>query len=124
MTEPSDDTDSNYRLIATTAIPEVSEVRLYDETWPHIVEEHPEFASRLPSFEHAIIDTITDPTEVFRSTTDPDRAFVFRSSNNLKGQRAMAVPVRIVDGTSARVTSAMFRGVVKGEVLYKKKVDD
>lgn len=124
MSEPSDDTDNDYRVITTTAIPQVSEVRLYEETWPHIVEEHPEFASRLPSLEHAIIDTVANPTEVYRSRTDPERVFVFRSSNNVKGPHAMAVPVRVVDGTSARISTAMFRGTVKGEILYKQDTDD
>lgn len=125
MSEKASNGESRYLLILTTAIPQVSEVRLYDDTWPHIVEEHPEFASQLPSLEHAIQDTISNPTEVYRSRTDPAKAFVFRSSNNLKGERAMVVPVRVVgDGTSARVTTAMFRGVVKGELLYRSSSDE
>jgi hypothetical protein len=121
MTHPeNDDTDTAYRIIETTAIDQVTHVRLYEETWSHIAAQHPEFSNRLPSLEHAVIDTIRNPTEVYRSRTDTVSGYVFRSSNNLKANRAMAVPIRVVgEGTSARVTTAMFRGEVKGELLYE-----
>lgn len=116
----SDATDDPFVVIATTAIPQVTEVRLHESTWDHIAEAHPEFARRLPSLEHAITDTIANPTHVHRSTTAPDTSYVYSSSNNLKGNRNMAVVVKVVTQTSARAATAMFRGKVPGEMVWSK----
>lgn len=69
--------DSGFKIIDTTATERVGEVRLYDETWEHIVAQHPEFSSRIPSLEHAIIDTLKNPTMVCSSTTQPETSVVF-----------------------------------------------
>ena len=100
---------AGYRLVLTRAIPQVTEVRLYDETWEHITEGHPEFAGRLPSLEHAVVNTIAEPTAIHMGRF-PFAAFVFTSTNNTKGSGAyrMVVPVTVVAGTSARVSTAMF----------------
>ena len=118
--------DESYRLIETTAIPGVRTVRLYEETWEHIAEQHPEFQNRIPALKHAVLDTISNPTLVCASRTQPATSVVFASSNNLKGGTHMlSVPVRIVAGTvSGRVTTAMFASPPKGEVLFEKGGDD
>lgn len=115
-----------YRLIETTAYAGVQRVRLYEETWKHIADEHPEFESRLPSLEHAIVDTIINPTLVCASTTQPDTSVVFTSSNNVKGSgRILCVPIRIIgDTASGRVTTAMFASAPKGKVLFEEGGED
>jgi hypothetical protein len=71
--------EEEFRVVATTAIESVGSVRLYAETWDHIAQDHPEFATRLPSLEHAIIDTLINPTVVCVSTTLPESSVVFAS---------------------------------------------
>jgi len=114
--------EANYRVISTTAYAGVQTVRLYEETWDHIADQHPEFQNRLPSLEHAIVDTISNPTLVTVSTTQPGTSVVFTSSTNIKGSgHILSVPVKIIDGTgSGLVKTAMFASVPKGAVLYTK----
>jgi hypothetical protein len=110
--------------IVTNIVAEVRQVRLYESTWNHIVEQHPEFRSRMEALEHAVYDTIRNPTVVQRSTTSPDTGIVFSSSNNLKDGRVMVVPVKLVDGVSARVATAGFRKAVRGDVIWKRESDN
>ena len=106
--------------VSTAATSRVEVVRLYTETWGHIVEQHPEFSSQIPSLEHAIVDTIVNPTLVCKSTTQPETTVVFASSNNVNGTgRMLSVPVRIVGSTtSGRVTTAMFGSPPRGDVIF------
>ena len=116
------DDDEEFRVVKTTAIEKVTTVRLYSETWNHIAEEHPEFATRLPALEHAIVDTLTNPTVICASTTRPESTVVFASSNNVKGSgHILQVPVRIIAGTaSGRVATALFAPHPKGAVIYSR----
>lgn len=50
--------DDSFRVIKTTAIPNITEVRYYDETIEHIRKQHAEFSSYFPSLDHAICDAI------------------------------------------------------------------
>lgn len=95
-------------LIETTAIPEVSQVRFYEETVPHIVSEHPEFAGELPSVIGAISSTVAEPTAVYHSRTTPGRSFVYSSEGNTRQGAPIYVVVRVVESTSGRVQTAYF----------------
>lgn len=111
MTE-NDETD-DFREIATTAIPEVTSVRFYDETVEHIAL-HPEMRILIPSLEAAIDDTIANPTEVYRSNAPHVDSFKYRSSNYLHGDKPMVVAVKIVEGTSALLKTAYFPATCTG----------
>lgn len=117
-----DDGDEEFRVIKTTATDRVTTVRLYSETWNHIADQHPEFATRLPALEHAIVDTVANPTVICATTTFPESTLVFASSNNVKGSgHILRVPVRIIAGTaSGRVTTALFGSHPKGPVIYSR----
>lgn len=118
-----DDTDTSYRVIETSAIAQVTTVRFYDETMDHIKDGHPEFSTWIPSLEHAVSDTVSNPTSVYRSRTMPETSFVYESLNNTLEGKPCTVPVRVIgDGTSARVTTAMFKKGKHGEILWS--VDD
>jgi hypothetical protein len=120
MSSPSDDdTETDYRVIQTTAIPQVQTVHFYDETMEHITKGHAEFRTWIPSLEHAVADTVSNPTTVYRSRTLPETSVVFESSNNTLEGNPCTVPVRIIsDSTSARVTTAMFKKGKHGDVLW------
>ena len=105
MTDEAD----KYREIATSAIPEVQKVRIYDETWNHVLTDHGEPGHLLPYFEQAVNSAIAKPTSVHQSTTDPQKGFLFVTTEHTRNGKPMAVAVRVVEGTSARMTSAVFR---------------
>jgi hypothetical protein len=116
--------EEEFRVVATTAIESVGSVRLYAETWDHIAQDHPEFATRLPSLEHAIIDTLINPTVVCVSTTLPESSVVFASSDHVKGNgHILQVPVRIIGGAAGRVATAMFARHPRWQVIYSRGDD-
>ena len=109
MARQVDDDNDSYVDIETNAIPEVSKVRLYDSTIPHIVEGHPELDPFLPSFEHAIIDTISFPTYVWASSKKAIKpSWFFESDNHRLGSANMTVVVKVVESTSAVLKTAYF----------------
>lgn len=101
----------------TSAIPELSSIRLYDATRDKIIARHPEFTPWLPSIEHAVMDTLINPTSVFESRSSPN-SFVFTSSNHTRYGHALSVPVKIVDNRSGRVATAIFGSSPRGTVLF------
>jgi hypothetical protein len=124
-TPTEDDTETDYRVIQTTVIPQLQQVRFYDETMEHITEGHAEFRTWIPSLEHAVMDTVANPTRVYRSRTLPETSVVFESFNNTLEGNPCTVPVRILsDSTSGRVTTAMFKKGKHGEILWSAGDDD
>lgn len=119
-----DEDDDRYVVVDTAAIPQVTQVRIYESTWGHVETDHPEFAGRLPVLEAAVHATISNPTAVHASTTSPGRAFVFVSKENTHFGHPMAVPVKVVEGTHARMSTAGFRTKVAGDALWAAKEVD
>ena len=111
--------EDEFRIILTSAIPEVTVVRYYAETIEHITESHPEFREQLPSVMEAIVETVTNPTVVYRSTTSASAAFVFGSSRNKLRDSSMLVPVKVISGTSGLLKTAYFSDSVQGELIWK-----
>jgi hypothetical protein len=115
--------DGGYRVIVTRAYAGVQEVRLYDDTKPHLEERNPSFTPQL--LEDAIVETVTNPTAIHLSTTAPQNSLVFTSSRVSKAGHPMAVPVRqYASTTSYRVVSAGFRTRVNGDVVWKEGNED
>lgn len=95
-----------YTLIKTTVFTGVTEVRFYEETVGHIKEEHPEIPIELPSIHGSVEKCIVSPTHVEGSYGN-SFVFVDAESTNASGD-PLRVPVKIVEGTSARVKTAYF----------------
>ena len=88
-------------------------VVLYNHTWTHITNRHPEI---LPLF-NEVRQTIVSPTAVYRSATDPANSVLFFNNavTNSDGE-VLAVPVRLSIGI---VTTACFRNEnYSGGVLW------
>jgi hypothetical protein len=95
-----------YTLIKTSVFPGVTDVRLYPEVLEHIRNEHPEVPIELPSIYSSIERTIIAPTHIQKSYKN---SFVFMDVNttNASGD-PFRIPVRLVEGTSGRITTALF----------------
>ena len=102
----SKSSDTNYWEISSTAIPAVSSVRLYTETMNHIGEKHPEVIDAVGL--EGILGTVSNPTRILESRTNPEQALVFVSDNVKYLDNPLYVPVKLVEGTSARVRTAYF----------------
>jgi hypothetical protein len=116
MTQKDDISD--FQTIPTSTIPEVSGVRFYEETIPHLGEEHPELRNLIPSLEGAIHDTIANPTEVYASNPPHANSFKFCSNNHTYGNNSMVVAVKVVEGTSALLKTAYFTDSVSGTLRW------
>ncbi len=108
MTEPSKPSVSTYFVIGTAVIPQVTQVRLYEETYAHIAE-HPEIGQilpHLPVMTDGLVKAISDPTHVEQSRPN---AFVFvdETTTNAGGD-PLRVPVKLIEGTSGLVKTAYF----------------
>jgi len=99
---------SRIRRVVTTVISEVQMVAIYPETIDHIIRNHPEIGRNagLPSLLHAIETTLTNPSLVEKSYNN-SFVFVDQNSTNASGE-PLRVPVKVVEGTSARLKSAYF----------------
>ncbi|MCB1331998.1 MAG: DUF2283 domain-containing protein [Maritimibacter sp.] len=80
---------------------------MYDETWDHISDQHPEVANWAGSDE--VLHATQNPTAVYESSTNPEHAVVFVNENTTFNGESLHVPVRIVEDSSARVATAYFR---------------
>ena len=118
---PLDSDDlSGYVVFASTARPEVTLVRLYNETIGHIEERHPEVL--VIAGTDGIAEVIHRPSRVLLGSPDPENAFVFVSDNVTFGGASLYVPVKTVEGTSARVRTAYFRSDASlSQVLWEQK---
>ena len=113
------DGDNGFRIIKTTAIPNITEVRYYDETIEHIREQHAEFSSYLPSLDHAICDAIVNPTHVYQASTSPQSSgFRYVSSSTTYEDNLLVVIVKPIETTSGLIKTAYFTGQVPGNLLY------
>lgn len=95
----------NHRRILTSVIPAITEVLLYEETIEHVIQNHPEFIL-LPSIIQAVEKTVVNPTSVFQRSAS---TFVYSDdeTTNRSGD-SLLVPVKVVQGTSARVRTFYF----------------
>ncbi len=113
------DRQTSFRVIKTTAIPNITEVRYYDETIEHIREQHAEFSSYFPSLDHAICDAIENPTHVYQARTSPQSSgFRYVSASTTYSGNSLVVIVKPIATTSGLVKTAYFTGQVPGNLLY------
>jgi hypothetical protein len=96
----------DYRLIPTSVISSVTEVRLYSETVEKVKAGHEEVPIHLVSMDNAIDSCVQNPTHV-EVNGDSKYVFVSHESTNASGD-PLRVPVKVVEGTSARITSVYF----------------
>lgn len=109
----------DYTSIPVPGFPSLTEVRLYDEVWDHITAQHPEFRMQLPSQRAALVEAVANPTSIHVSTTDPEKSVVIVSDTFTYFDDPVVVPVRRVEGTSGRVTTAYFSSeTYPGMVLW------
>jgi hypothetical protein len=110
---------TDYRIITTSVVPALTEVRFYDETVEKIRLGHPEVPIALPSMHEAIAKAVKDPTQVEQSRLD---AFVFvdATTTNASGD-PLKVPVKVVEDTSGRVSTAYFGSTTAiRNVIYRR----
>lgn len=96
----------SYIVIRTGVLSNITDVRFYEETKDHIEKEHPEVPVYLPSISYAIASTIAYPTHVEESYSG-SYVYVDDETTNASGD-PLRVPVKLVEGTSARVRTAYF----------------
>ena len=112
---------ADYVSIRTSAISEVTEVRLYEETVAKVVRNHREIPAGLPMIDRAVIRAIANPTRVFGSRAG---SFVYVDDGVTNGRGdPLKVPVKLVSGTQARVATFFFARVTPAEdrnTLYKR----
>ncbi len=75
----------NYKVIQTTVFPAVTKVHFYEETIPHINQEHPEVKVELPSIYQAVEQAIKDPTHIEQSYSN-SYVYVDAKSTNAGGE--------------------------------------
>ncbi len=97
---------SDFRIIETSIISELKEVRLYDETIQHICKEHPEVPINLPSIVIGVEQAVANPTHVEKSY-ESSYVFVDESSTNSTGD-PLRVPVKVIGERSGRIRTAFF----------------
>ena len=108
-----------FTLIRTAIIRNVTEVRFYDDTIKKIRLAHPEVPIELPSILSAVARAIMYPSRVEQSHSNT-YVYVDVNSTNSSGQ-PLRVPVRLVSGTSGRVTSVYFaRGPAASFIIWRK----
>lgn len=113
--------DSGYLRVESTAVPNVSEVRLYSDVWEHIRQRHPEVDA---IGKEGVLQTVQSPSRVYLSNTDPDRGYVFASSDLKYIDHPLLVPVKTVEGTSGRVVTAYFsRNPYAGDLIWERDDD-
>jgi hypothetical protein len=97
---------TEFRVFKTRILPQISEVRLYDETLDHVVESHPEVPALLPSLIEAVAATLANPTHVEESHSN-SYVFVDKHTTNASGD-PFRVPVKWIGGSSGRVKTFYF----------------
>jgi len=104
----------DYIKIKTSAVPAVTEVRLYAETVAKIIQGHQEVPLGLPSMSAAVEKAVVKPTRVKQNR--PHTVLYIDDATTNAGGDPLVVPCRIVEGTSARVTSIYFASSESTEV--------
>lgn len=110
---------SDYIQAATTSVEGIQTVRLYQETWLHIVDGHPEVSK---TGQEGVISAASNPTVVFRSETSPSDTLVFVNEEDTHEGHALHVPGKLLDGTTAvRIKTAFYRtSKPSWEVVWRK----
>lgn len=96
-----------YCTIFTSANVAITEVRLYEETIEHVIEQHGEqFPVEFPSVIGAVAKAIQEPTAV---TPSYRGSFVYVDSTTTNGSgHPLHVPVKAIEGTSGLVKTFFF----------------
>jgi hypothetical protein len=97
---------TDFKVIFTGILPNVTEVRLYDETITKVTDDHLEIPIGLPCIDTAMTKAICNPTHVEGSYGN-SVVYVDAETTNVSGD-PFRVPVKIVSGTSGRVKSFYF----------------
>jgi hypothetical protein len=107
-------------IFRSNIIADVDEIILSEETWQHIVANHPMMG--FPSFEAAIIACVTSAaTTVHQSRTNPrSLVYVDANSTNIHGN-PLRVPVKRMESNSGYIATAVFASSESpGVVLWRK----
>lgn len=96
--------DKGYWRVESTAIAEVSSVRLYNETWDVLQEKHPELKT---VGVEGVLGTVQNPSRIYPSRTEG--SFLFVNDEIAYLNAPMLVAVRLVKDSSCRVATAYFR---------------
>jgi len=110
---------SDYKTIRTSVLPQITEVRLYNETVEKVRRGHPEIPVELPCIQTAVESAIVNPTHVERSYVN---SFVYTDAGttNAEGD-PLRVPVKNITETSARVKSFYFASPpTEADVVYRR----
>jgi hypothetical protein len=109
---------TDYKVISTSILPVLTEVRLYDETIKHVEEEH-QIPAKLPCIQTAMENAISNPTQIERSYGN---SFVYMdaATTNASGD-PLRIPVKHVEGTSGRIKTFYFADPPTGaDVIYRR----
>lgn len=110
---------TEFRIIRTSVIGNISEVRLYDETLEHVKQNHPEVPIELPSLLIAITNAVQQPTHVEVSHTS-SYVFVDDGSTNASGN-PLRVPVKVIEGTSGLIKTVFFSDTSRpGKIVFER----
>jgi hypothetical protein len=109
---------SDYKIITTSVLKDIEEVRLYEDTSEHIRENHPEVPILLPSVQSAVEKAIVEPTHVEQSYGG-SYVFVDRESTNRSGD-PLRVPVKLIGERSGRVRTAYFAETTGPNVVWRR----
>jgi hypothetical protein len=107
-----------FKTISTTVVGTIDKARLYDETIDKVIAVHPEVHAELPCIIEAVESTIANPTHVEKSHSNTV-VFVSSENTNASGD-PLKVPVRVVEGTSGRVTSFYFAESTDDQIIWRK----
>jgi hypothetical protein len=93
-------------------------VRLTDERWEHIENEHPEMAGQLGNVQ----ETLLTPDKIIRSRTDKGVELFYRDYKATPvGQKLLCVVVKVLPDDSFMITAYFTDTVKKGLVLWEMK---
>src|SRR5262249_34669706 len=110
---------ADFKVIFTSAIPLITEVRLYEETIEKVRKGHPEVPILLPSISNAVDGAIANPTGYFPSYNN-SYVYLDEETTNASGD-ALHVPCQLIKGTtSARVRSIYFAEVDASKIRRRK----
>lgn len=109
-----------YTLIATAVIPELTEVRLYDETVDKVRRGHPEVPAHLPSLVAAVTNALANPALVER-IDGGNYVYIDTGTTNASGD-PLRVPVKRIARSSGRVKSFYFASSERAARVVWRKV--
>jgi hypothetical protein len=95
-----------FRTFRTGVLPQITNVRLYDETIDHVKAQHPEVPAHLPSMILAVENTLINPTHNEKSRSN-SYVYVDDQTTNASGD-PFRIPVKVIDATSALVRTFFF----------------